>query len=235
MGMQSMSFMTLMIGGISRSVEIEYKRIRNLYLRVGEDGTIRVNCPRSMTANEIRNFIYSKESWILSTTLKQKSHESKNKEGVNGPMIWWLGEHKYVRYEHSKKDWIFLDGDIMTFYLRDFSDERITRTFRRFASQKLMETVQEMRGQWDEEICHKNDIPLPSITVKYMTSRWGSCTPSKAHISMSLRLMHYPIQSAEYVLLHEYVHFLVPNHSKRFYQTVKKYMPEYQEYDSYLK
>ncbi|NCB33773.1 MAG: M48 family peptidase [Erysipelotrichia bacterium] len=233
--MQTQDYLTCMIGGAPRQVEIVHKQIRNLYLRIGENGSIRVSCPGSMKQKEIENFIYSKESWILSTSLKQKSRESKNKEGVTGPLIWWLGEQKYIRYEQSRKDWIFLDGDIMTFYLKDFSDERITRTFRRFAAEKLSEMIRSRRVQWDEEICRKNDIPLPSITVRYMTSRWGSCTPSKSHISMSIRLMHYPIQSAEYVLLHEYVHLLVPNHSKRFYQTVGSHMPDFQEYDSYLK
>ena len=227
--------MTVLIGGIERPVYIEYKRIRGVYLRVNADGSLRVSSPRFVNRAEIERFIYSKESWILDNQLKQKAHATVNKEGVNGPIIWWLGEQKYVRYEESKKDWIFLDGDIMTFYLKDFSDERITRTYRKFAAEKLMEYISEYRGQWDEEICRKNGLPVPTISVRYMTSRWGVCTPAKAHITMSIRLMHYPIESMQYVLLHEYVHFLVMNHSKRFYAAVAHYMPQYQEYDSYLK
>ncbi|HCK88937.1 MAG TPA: M48 family peptidase, partial [Erysipelotrichaceae bacterium] len=37
------------------------------------------------------------------------------------------------------------------------------------------------------------------------------------------------------VLLHEYAHLLVPNHSKAFYDIVRKYMPEWKTYSDMLK
>ena len=62
-----------------------------------------------------------------------------------------------------------------------------------------------------------------------MKSRWGVCFPNKHSITLSTRLIHYPVECFEYVLLHEYAHFLVPNHSKEFYEVIEKYMPDYKE------
>ena len=67
----------------------------------------------------------------------------------------------------------------------------------------------------------------PEISIRYMTSKWGVCYPQKAKIVLSTRLIHYPVECMEYVLLHEYVHFLVPNHSRTFYDTVRRHMPDY--------
>jgi len=227
--------MTVMIGGAPRSVTVEYKRIRNLYLRVNPDGSLRISCPYFSSPEDVRRFIYSRESWILSVTLQQKQSASVNQEGLNGPVIYWLGEKKYVRYEHSSRDWLFLDGDIMTFYLKDFEEERIRKCFRKAAAEKLQEMIAERRDAWDREICAAHGLPRPEITVRYMTSRWGVCYPSKSRITMSVRLMHYPSVCLDYVLLHEYAHFLVPNHSRRFYSIISRYMPEYQEYSRLLK
>jgi len=37
------------------------------------------------------------------------------------------------------------------------------------------------------------------------------------------------VQCLDYVLLHEYAHLLVPNHSKKFYDLVGSFMPDYRE------
>ena len=54
------------IKGIKFNVEIERKRIRNLYLRV-EGNTIKASAPFSMSDYEIYNFINTKRNWIYKT------------------------------------------------------------------------------------------------------------------------------------------------------------------------
>ena len=43
------------------------------------------------------------------------------------------------------------------------------------------------------------------------------------------RLIHYPVEFIEYVILHEFAHFVHPNHSRAFYALIEKYMPDYKE------
>ena len=60
-----------------------------------------------------------------------------------------------------------------------------------------------------------------------MKSIWGSCTPAKNSITLNRKLIHYPFEFIEYVVLHEFVHFIQPNHSKAFYNIIENYMPDY--------
>lgn len=60
-----------------------------------------------------------------------------------------------------------------------------------------------------------------------MTSRWGSCHIAKGKIVMNSRLALYPEVCAAYVFIHEYAHFIVPNHSKDFYAVLEELMPDY--------
>ncbi len=67
----------------------------------------------------------------------------------------------------------------------------------------------------------------PLIKVRDMKSRWGVCTPAKRQIVFALRLAEKPHAAIEYVVLHEYAHFLHPDHSPAFWAVVARYMPDY--------
>lgn len=226
---------SILIGGMETPVIVTTKRIRNMYLRVNPDGSLAVSCGSWVTDEEIRRFIWSRETWVLKTQLSQQRTEFINREGTEGPVIWWMGEKKYARYLEGKQDSCSVDGELITFFLREETDERITKAFRAAANQELERRVQGLRGQWDSLICMANGLPVPEIRYRFMTSRWGVCYPAEGRITLSTRLIHYPEEALEYVLLHEYVHFLIRDHSKRFYAIVEHYMPAYQAYSALLK
>lgn len=219
--------MKVLIGGKTLPVVITRKKMKNITLRVSKDGEIRVSCPHYAASAEIERLIYSNEAWILDQQLRRQKENEINREGVNGPVVYWLGEKKYVRYLPAKRDSLFLEGDILTFFLKEESDERIEKTFRKAAAKTLLDLCEERRGEWDQKICRDHYLKEPEISIRYMTSKWGVCYPQKAKIVLSTRLIHYPVECMEYVLLHEYVHFLVPNHSRTFYDTVRRHMPDY--------
>jgi predicted metal-dependent hydrolase len=98
--------------------------------------------------------------------------------------------------------------------------------------------------QYDDEEClaffesiSKRIFPLfaqvlnekPSLSVKEMKSRWGVCHVDKKHIVLNRRLMGKPLDLVEYVVLHEYVHFVHPNHQQGFHALMGLYMPDYRQ------
>lgn len=62
-------------------------------------------------------------------------------------------------------------------------------------------------------------------TVRDMKSRWGSCNTATKHINLSLMLALRSDTELDYVILHELVHTVVPDHGKRFYAMMDRYMP----------
>lgn len=75
----------------------------------------------------------------------------------------------------------------------------------------------------------------PELRVRWMKSRWGVCYPAKHRITLNQQLFEKPLAAIEYVVLHEYMHFLYPNHQKGFHAAMAKAMPDYQERRSLLK
>ena len=200
-----------------------------MYLRVDEDGSLNVTCPRRCTNREIAGFIKDREDWILKTEQKQQKREEKHSSGIDEKEAVWMGKKYPVRFEQSHTNFVMIEEDEIVFYLKEHTTELIEKTFYDYGAKQLQIMIDERRQEWDDLICRRNGIPLPKITLKMMRSRWGSCTPAKGHISISKRLIHYPVQCLDYVLLHEYAHLLVPNHSARFYAVIEDCMPDYKE------
>ena len=68
-----------------------------------------------------------------------------------------------------------------------------------------------------------------------MVSRWGVCAMAKRQITFALQLYNMPPAAQIYVVVHEYCHFLQPNHSPAFWAEVAKLMPDWKARRDLLK
>ena len=64
------------------------------------------------------------------------------------------------------------------------------------------------------------------IKITSAVKRFGSCS-SSGNICYSYRLMLYPEEAREYVVVHELAHLEEMNHSKKFYEIISKVLPDY--------
>lgn len=78
-------------------------------------------------------------------------------------------------------------------------------------------------------------VQPPKIRIRLMKSRWGSCIPSKGAVTFNALLAAVPRECVEYVVVHEFTHFLQPDHSKAFYQKLERFMPDWKVRKNELK
>lgn len=78
------------------------------------------------------------------------------------------------------------------------------------------------------------DIEPSGVKITGAVTRWGSCS-GKNSLCFSWRLMLYPEKAIDYVVIHELSHILHHNHSREFWYTVEKYMPDYKTAEKLLK
>ena len=216
------------------TVEITYKRIKNIYLRIKDEHTLSVSCPRRVTLTEIRTFIDTKENWIRKQ-LDASGRLPVMRTGTDGTNAVWLAKEMKVSCVYGKRNRIEIKEDEIIYHLNEYDEEIMNRLFYNAAAKQLAEMIREKRKYLDQVICDRNHLRYPSITVRFMTSRWGSCTPSSSSIRISSRLIHFPQACLDYVLLHEYAHLLQANHSKAFWQIVGEHMPDYKAVSAVLK
>jgi len=70
-------------------------------------------------------------------------------------------------------------------------------------------------------------IKEPTLKVRKMTKRWGSCTGSRA-ILLNIELVKAPMHCIEYVIMHELCHLLVPKHGEKFRRVLSRCMPDWE-------
>ncbi len=72
------------------------------------------------------------------------------------------------------------------------------------------------------------------IKITSAKKRFGSCS-GKNSICYSWRLMQYPPEAIDYVIVHELAHIVYKNHGKVFYKLIEKYLPDYKKREKLLK
>lgn len=72
------------------------------------------------------------------------------------------------------------------------------------------------------------------IKITSAKTRFGSCG-SNGHICFSWRLMQYPMEAIDYVVVHELAHLKHMNHSPAFHALVAQYLPDHKARRALLK
>ena len=82
----------------------------------------------------------------------------------------------------------------------------------------------EIAQKWQEKL----NIKSNRIQIMKMKNKWSSCS-TKGNITLNSELTQLPKEVAEYAILHELLHLIVPNHGKTFKALLSAYMPNWEE------
>jgi hypothetical protein len=77
---------------------------------------------------------------------------------------------------------------------------------------------------WAERI----NITLLQVSVRKMRRKWASISTA-GRLTLSTDLLQIPEELGEFVIVHELVHLLVPNHGKVFKSFMYAYLPDWEE------
>jgi len=72
------------------------------------------------------------------------------------------------------------------------------------------------------------------ITITGARTRFGSCSP-KNRLCFSWRLMAYPEEAVDYVVVHELAHIVHRNHGPEFHALVESILPDHRKRRAMLK
>ena len=200
------------------------KNVKNVNMRIEKNGEIIVTCNSYIPIEKVDAFVISKFEWIIKNVEQVKR---KKKLLESDQFYLYLGKKYLIEMIDSNHSGAkFLDNKLIV-YKTDHDDiEKIIQKFEKEISSKYFKKI--MKEVY-EKMALDYPITEPSLKIRNMTSRWGSCMPSKNQITLNLQLIHYDEKFIEYVVLHEYAHLIQPNHSKAFYHVIEKYMPDYKK------
>ncbi len=198
------------------------KQVKNINMRISSRGEIVVSANPFVPMDKIDDFVSGKASWIIKNL---KSLEEKTQHTmIDDKHIMLFGNLLKIRKTSGKYNHVSYDKDTLYVQCKEGSDtEKVIRQF----LDKLCKDVFLDIATLTYRSLSDYHLEFPQIKIRDMKSRWGSCTPAKNSITLNKKLIHYPFEFMEYVILHEFVHFIQPNHSKAFYHIIENYMPDY--------
>ena len=198
------------------------KQVKNINMRISSKGEVVVSANPFVPMDKIDDFVSSKVSWIVK---HQKSmQERSQKSMIDDKHIVLFGNSLKIRKTTGKYNHVSYDKDTLYVQCKEQADpEKVIRQF----LDKLCKDVFLDIATLTFRSLSDYHLEFPDVKIRDMKSRWGSCTPAKNSITLNRKLIHYPFEFIEYVVLHEFVHFIQPNHSKAFYNIIENYMPDY--------
>ena len=139
----------------------------------------------------------------------------------------WTSGKTVERFILSKADFVF---NAIDKFKNAPKEEK-----KQYFSEKEIKTVVTQLCEKVYPYYEKRGIDFPLIKFRKMVSQWGNCRCREGILTFNTNLMYAPIECIEYVVLHEFTHFIEANHSARFYAELEKVCPEWKERRKFMK
>ena len=210
--------------------DLQRKSVKNINLRIKPDCSLHISASRYVSESTINEFLRLNAERIIKSLDKFSNLPQKKaveKTFTDGDILYHFGKEKVLHLQNGSKNAITADEFCIYMTVTDISDFDLKR--------KTYEA-------WLKEECKKAVLPIcenaypifqssvsrfPEIKFRLMKSRWGSCAPKTKTLTFNTRLAEYKAECIEYVVLHEFVHFIHPDHSKAFYSELEKHIPDW--------
>lgn len=216
---------------ITIPISVERKKIKTCRLKVFPDKTVRFSVPEHTPQPWIEQYLNSKSQWLSKKIqlFEQTKGYAATNEIRNGFSIRYLGEDLIFSISQSSKSTVHKEGKTLYILTPDINDQ--DKLFSLFDKWWRKESAKIINDQVDKlySIIEKYNISRPKVMLRKMKTLWGSCSPHRGIITFNQYLTKAPPACIEYVVLHELVHFLYPNHSKQFYDFLSNYMPDWKD------
>ncbi|WP_107698091.1 M48 family metallopeptidase [Campylobacter concisus] len=207
-------------------VKIVRKDVKNITLKVRPNGEAILTTPKAASDEHIKFIIEKRAKWIAKKRTFFASFKTPQKEYVSGEDFKYLGRSYRLKVVQSKEERVKLQRGYLELFVKDKSDlERKRNLVYEWYNEKAMLYFFNILQEFNKIV--KQDIK--SVKIRQMKTRWGSCNPYKSYINLNIELIKKPRACIEYVVFHELVHLLYPDHSKKFYDYLTLYMPDWQK------
>ncbi|MBX4209876.2 MAG: M48 family metallopeptidase [Mollicutes bacterium PWAP] len=208
--------------GKSIYVVVKYTNNKNIYLKYKENEII-LETPTEVEEFILRNFVEKNLDKFL-----------KLKENTN-----------FEKHFDFNKKYIYIDGKKEFFtILNGFNKPKFIKKGNNYYFQTQNNTLEEFKSAYkslfkkdllkemtllSKNIATEMEIEDHVIKVSDKISNWGSNLVQKKQITYAIMLNHFSKDFKRYLAVHELTHNLYPNHSKKFWNKISLYVPNWKD------
>jgi predicted metal-dependent hydrolase len=234
-----MNVKTVVLDKVGPVTIFRNKLAHRIKITVKPNGEIRVTIPWGASFQTGENFLSEKRQWIEKTLGKLARKPLANKLILPGNLF----STRNYRYEvvpaSVQKVRIRYSGQekLVCFdYPQETSVEspEIQKKLKKVIEGVLRFEAKRFLPSRTAELASKLDYQINRVSVKNNKTNWGSCSNLK-NINLNLHLMRLSDRMIDFIIVHELVHTVIPNHGVKFKATMKKYFPDAGELEKEMK
>jgi predicted metal-dependent hydrolase len=204
------------------------RRLKTVAIGVDPVDGVYVRAPGDTPIGRLDVIVHRKARWIVD---RQRRHEDllpppSPREFVSGETFRYLGRQyrlKLERTDNSDAHVRIVEGRIIVPVTtrggtQEDARERLVAWFRERASLRVPERV----AAWSARL----GLQPSSVLIREPKKRWGSAD-ARGNIRFNWRIIQMPTRLIDYIVAHELVHLAHPDHTRDFWATLGRAMPDY--------
>jgi len=199
---------------------IDYRLIRSdrrtLSISIDREGALVVRAPKHMSKRDIEAFIRQKQRWIEEKQTQVKNAADRRPQLEAGAAIPFWGDIVRIEFGGVKKA-VHQDG--ILWLPRTGEAAQHAQKWRLRQAQLLITPRVEY---WAKQ----TGLVPAKIAFGSAKTRWGSMNHHTRSLRLNAALVHCPQDIVDYVIVHELVHIIQPDHSAAFHAAVRRILPD---------
>jgi predicted metal-dependent hydrolase len=226
---------TILFGSKQIDFHLEYSNRKSLGITVNPDLSVFVKAPIGTSLEKVKEKLRKKAPWII----RQQSFflyfhpRTPARKYISGETHLYLGRQYKLKVISEKlkmkSEEAKLHGRFLEIYTNDKS--KVKDIVEDWYFLKAKDKLQSIARPLFEEFVKNHHLSFITyhLSLRYMPTRWGSCTP-KGKIILNPELIKAPKGCIEYVIIHELCHLVHHDHTQKFIDLQTKEMKDWEKW-----
>ena len=216
--------------------DIEYTLLRShrktASIYIERDGQISVLVPEKLSANQVEEILESKRKWIYRNLAEWQDLNSRRvpRDYINGEGFLYLGRSYRLKLVSDQPAPLMLKDGYFCLRTNSGAIPDADAAFKEFYRAKGAVRIPPRVVYYQAKL----DVKPKSIKVIELQHHWASCSPG-GNLNFHWKCLMAPLTVLDYIVAHELVHLIHPNHTAAFWNELDKIMPDYQERKNWLR
>jgi predicted metal-dependent hydrolase len=206
-------------------------KLGSIRLSLNQNGDVVVSAPKLIPKPFIDQFVSQQQEWIMrqqkKIILRRVSNPTLDwKSGI----LAYLGLLYSIKVDTLAKEKVSFEKGLCVVRPVTGLASDGQKTLISWLRVKAEEFISKRVAVWAE----KMEVAYGTIRFGQQVSRWGSCSGDN-NLKFNWRLIHFPKEVVDYVVIHELAHTIHHDHSASFWNLVGSYCPTWKEQRKFLK
>ena len=207
-----------------------FRARRSIGFAVRPDGSVHVSAPAGVPAAWVAQQVLKRADWIRLHLVEfaRRPPPAPARSYYAGSPHHYLGQHLALRLSEGPRLAVAAaNNELVITYPTPHAPARTEAILLAwYARQAPALFTESLARVWPA--FEGLNLRRPTLFVRHMRTRWGSCTPTTARIRLTPDLVRATPGCLDYVVLHECCHLKVPDHSAAFYALQTRLLPDWE-------